>query len=83
VNTGRLGNPNLFRSGDDKVINNLNVRVVSLLGGKTSALNKTMQAIMKVVVILPVGGHSLDHLTRLDLVTHMGRNHDQDLQLES
>jgi hypothetical protein len=63
--TGWLGNPNLFGSCDKEATNNLNTRMVLLLGGKTAVSNHDTQVILKMVVIPPVGVNLIDHLRRL------------------
>ena len=68
LNTGVLGNPFLFGPRDEEATNNLNARAVSLMGGKTAASDRDTQAILKMVVIPPVGQESIDHLKRMEIV---------------
>ena len=68
LNTGVLGNPFLFGPRDEEATNNLNARAVSLMGGKTAASDRDTQAILKMVVIPPVGHESIDHLKRMEIV---------------
>jgi hypothetical protein len=67
--TGWLGHTNLVGPRDKDATNALNVRAVSLMGGKTAAFNHNTQVILKMVVTPPVGDNSINHLRRLDIST--------------
>ena len=58
----------LFDPRDEEATSALNVRVSSLMGGKTAASDHYTQVIMKITIIPPVRDKSINHLRRLEIV---------------
>ena len=68
MESGWLGNPNIFGPFDKEATSALRVRAASLIGGRTAASDHDMQTIMKMNITPPVGGNSINHLRRLKIV---------------
>ena len=68
MESGWLGNPNIFGPFDKEAASVLNIRAASLIGGRTAASDHDTHTIMKMNIIPPVGDDSIDRLRRLIIV---------------